>query len=62
MREMDLKPAEMTDSELAQALRTASGERLAELTREREERRVIRANIRPHVPAQGRRPTTASES
>ena len=52
---MDLKPAEMTDSELAQALKTASGERLAELTTERDERRVIRASIRPDVPAQARR-------
>jgi hypothetical protein len=52
---MDLKPAEMTDSELAQALKTASGERLAELARERDERRVIRASIHPYVPAQAGR-------
>jgi hypothetical protein len=58
---MDFKPAEMTDSELAQALKMASGERLAELTRERDERREIRANIRPSVPTQARRSTTISE-
>jgi len=59
---MDFKPAEMTDSELAQALKKASGERLAELTRERDERRAIRASIRPYVPAQVRRSSTISES
>jgi hypothetical protein len=48
---MDLKPAEMTDSELTQALKTAFGPRLAELTRERDERRLIRATIRPYTPA-----------
>ncbi len=58
---MDLKPAEMTDSELAAALKTASGERLAELTKERDERLTIRANIRPYVPGQGRRASTSSE-
>jgi hypothetical protein len=58
---MDLKPAEMTDSELTRAIRTASGERLAELTRERDERRVIRASIRPYIPSQARRPGAASE-
>jgi hypothetical protein len=58
---MDLKPDEMTDSELTQALKTASGERLAELTRERDERRVIRASIRPYVPAQVRRTGATSE-
>lgn len=61
-REMEFKPAEMTDSELAQALKTASGERLAELTRERDERRVIRAAIRPYVPVQARRTSAVSES
>jgi hypothetical protein len=59
---MDMKPDEMTDSELAQALKTASGERLAELTRERDERRLIRASIRPYVPAQARRSSAVSES
>ncbi|HEX4829915.1 MAG TPA: hypothetical protein VH478_02315 [Trebonia sp.] len=58
---MDLKPDEMTDSELAQALKAASGDRLAELTRERDERRVIRASIRPYVPVQARRSGAASE-
>jgi hypothetical protein len=59
---MDLKPAEMTDGELTRALRTASGERLAELTRERDELRLIRASIRPYVPSQARRATAISES
>jgi hypothetical protein len=59
---MDLKPAEMTDSELAQALKIASGERLAELARERDERRAIRASIRPYVPAQACRSGTISET
>jgi hypothetical protein len=59
---MDLKPAEMTDSELARALLTASGELLDELTRERDERRAIRASIRPYVPAQARRYTADGQS
>jgi hypothetical protein len=59
---MDLKPAEMTDSELAAALKTASGDRLDELTRERDERQMIRASIRPYVPRQGRRSSTSRES
>jgi hypothetical protein len=59
---MDLKPAEMTDSELTQALKMASGERLAELTRERDERRAIRASIRPYVPTQACRSSAISES
>jgi hypothetical protein len=58
---MDLKPAEMTDGELATALKTASGDRLDELTRERDERQTIRASIRPYVPSQRRRPTTSTE-
>jgi hypothetical protein len=59
---MEFKPGEMTDSELARALKTASGERLAELMRERDERRVIRATIGLYVPAQARRSSAASES
>jgi hypothetical protein len=59
---MDFKPAEMTDSELARAIQTASGERLAELTRERDERRIIRESIRPYIPVQARRWGAASES
>jgi hypothetical protein len=59
---MDLKPAEMTDSELAAALKTAAGDRLDELTRERDERQTIRASIRPYVPRQGRRSSTSAES
>jgi hypothetical protein len=58
---MDLKPAEMTDGELTAALKTASGDRLADLTRERDERLVIRASIRPYVPSQRRRSGTRSE-
>lgn len=59
---MNWTPAEMTDHELAQALATASGDQLAELTREREERRAIRASIRPYVPPQRRRPRPAIDS
>ncbi|HUN31434.1 MAG TPA: hypothetical protein VMU95_05385 [Trebonia sp.] len=59
---MDLKPAEMTDGEIASALKTASGDRLAELTKERDERQTIRASIRPYVPIQGRRSSASSES
>jgi hypothetical protein len=59
---MDFKPAEMTDGELARAIQTASGDRLAELTRERDERREIRRSIRPYIPAQTRRSGAASES
>jgi hypothetical protein len=58
---MDFKPAEMTDGELVRAIKTASGERLAELIRERDERRVIRESIRPYIPVQGRRSSAASE-
>jgi hypothetical protein len=58
---MDLKPAEMTDGELAAALKTASGDRLTELTKERDERLTIRASIRPYVPSQGRPSSTSSE-
>jgi hypothetical protein len=58
---MDLKPAEMTAGERAAALKMASGDRLAELTRERDERLTIRASIRPYVPSQGRRSSTSSE-
>lgn len=49
---MDWTPAEMTDSELAHEMATATGDRLAELAREYEERRVIRASVRPYVPRQ----------
>jgi hypothetical protein len=59
---MDLKPAEMTDSELAAALKTSSGDRLAELTRERDERLMIRASIRPYIPGQGRPSSSRSET
>jgi hypothetical protein len=59
---MDLKPAEMTDSELAAALKTAAGDRLDELTRERDERLTIRASIRPYVPSQDRRSSTSAET
>ncbi|HTU72075.1 MAG TPA: hypothetical protein VMG38_01015 [Trebonia sp.] len=58
---MDLKPAEMTDGELAAALKTAAGDRLDELTKERDERQMIRASIRPYVPQQGRRSSTTAE-
>jgi hypothetical protein len=59
---MEFKPAEMTDSELALALKTASGERLAELAKERDERRAIRATIRPYVPVQASRTSAVGES
>jgi hypothetical protein len=59
---MNLKPAEMTDGELTAALKTASGDRLDELTRERDERQLIRASIRPYVPDQGRPSSTRAES
>jgi hypothetical protein len=58
---MNLKPAEMTDGELTAALKTASGDRLDELTRERDERQTIRASIRPYVPSQGRPSSTSTE-
>ena len=58
---MDWTPAEMTDGELAQELATASGDRLAELVRELEERRAIRASIRPYIPRQRRSPYPASD-
>jgi hypothetical protein len=54
-------PAEMTDSELAQELASASGDRLAELVRELEERRAIRASIRPYIPQQRRPPHPATD-
>jgi hypothetical protein len=58
---MNLKPAEMTDGELAAALKTASGDQLDELTRERDERLTIRASIRPYIPSQGRRSSSSRE-
>lgn len=58
---MDWTPAEMTDSELAQELATASGDRLAELIGELEERRAIRASIRPYIPPQRRPPHPAND-
>ena len=58
---MDLKPAEMTDGELAAALKTASGDRLTELTKVRDELQMIRASIRPYDPSQGRRSSTSRE-
>ena len=58
---MDWTPAEMTDSELAHELATASGDRLAEVVTELEERRAIRASIRPYVPRQRRPPHPAND-
>lgn len=58
---MDWTPAEMTDSELAQELATASGDRLTELIGELEERRAIRASIRPYIPPQRRPPHPAND-
>ena len=58
---MDWTPAEMTDSELAQELATASGDRLAELIGDLEERRTIRASIRPYIPPQRRPPHPAND-
>jgi hypothetical protein len=42
-----MQPGMMTDAEINAELKTASGERLAALRAEREERRVYRASMRP---------------
>jgi hypothetical protein len=41
-----MRPDMMTDSEINAELKTASGERLAALQAEREDRRVYRASMR----------------
>jgi hypothetical protein len=43
----EMRPDMMTDSEINAELKTASGERLAALQAEREDRRVYRASMRP---------------
>jgi hypothetical protein len=42
----EMRPDMMTDSEINAELKTASGERLAALQAEREDRRVYRASMR----------------
>jgi hypothetical protein len=43
---LEMRPDMMTDSEINAELKTASGERLAALQAEREDRRVYRASMR----------------
>jgi hypothetical protein len=44
-----MQPDMMTDSEINAELKTASGDRLAALQAEREDRRVYRASMRPSI-------------
>jgi hypothetical protein len=49
----EMRPGMMTDSEINAELKTATGERLAALQAEREERRVYRASMRLSAASDG---------